>query len=149
TLLTGDRSVALAPAGVAPGADVGAVIRDSAQGVLVDADTVTVVGASTGGLALLAADGGERRWLVVDLAAPGVDLKTATALDGRAGVATMSLRGVAAVAVIDAPAEVVAARLVAGLAAQASGITRWALDTAVDYAKVRTQFGAPIGSFQA
>ncbi|KQS00994.1 acyl-CoA dehydrogenase [Williamsia sp. Leaf354] len=148
-LLTGDRSVALASAGVAPGAVVGAVLRDSAEGVLVDADAVRVVGASTDGLVLLAADGGERRWLVVDLAAPGVDLKTATALDGRAGVASLSLRGVAPVRVIETPAEVVAARLVAGLAAQASGITRWVLDTAVAYAKVRTQFGAPIGSFQA
>ncbi|MGJ0120321.1 acyl-CoA dehydrogenase [Williamsia sp. MIQD14] len=154
TLLTGDRSVALAPAGVAKGTEVGARSRDGADGVLVDADALTVVGATANGLALLAADAhdhadGPRRWLVVDLSAPGVDLKTATALDGRAGVASLSLRGVAAAAVIDTPAEVVAARLVAGFAAQASGITRWALDTAVAYAKVRTQFGAPIGSFQA
>lgn len=34
-------------------------------------------------------------------------------------------------------------------AAEAAGIARWCLDTAVDYAKVREQFGRQIGSFQA
>ncbi|MER7556314.1 acyl-CoA dehydrogenase [Nocardioides sp. NPDC126508] len=34
-------------------------------------------------------------------------------------------------------------------AAEASGIAQWCLTTAVEYAKVREQFGAPIGSFQA
>jgi alkylation response protein AidB-like acyl-CoA dehydrogenase len=39
--------------------------------------------------------------------------------------------------------------LVALAAAEASGVAQWCLDTAVAYAKVREQFGAPIGSFQA
>jgi alkylation response protein AidB-like acyl-CoA dehydrogenase len=34
-------------------------------------------------------------------------------------------------------------------AAEASGVARWCLDTAVEYAKVREQFGRQIGSFQA
>jgi 3-oxochol-4-en-24-oyl-CoA dehydrogenase len=33
--------------------------------------------------------------------------------------------------------------------AEAAGIARWCLDTAVDYAKIREQFDRPIGSFQA
>lgn len=49
---------------------------------------------------------------------------------------------------LDDPA-LVAGVLSATLAAYQSGVARWALDTAVEYAKVRTQFGAPIGSFQA
>lgn len=35
------------------------------------------------------------------------------------------------------------------LAAEASGVAAWCLDTAVDYARTRHQFGRPIGSFQA
>lgn len=34
-------------------------------------------------------------------------------------------------------------------AAEASGVARWCLDTAVDYAKTREQFGQRIGAFQA
>jgi alkylation response protein AidB-like acyl-CoA dehydrogenase len=34
-------------------------------------------------------------------------------------------------------------------AAEAAGIADWCLRTAVDYAKLRTQFGQPIGAFQA
>ncbi|MEV4316549.1 acyl-CoA dehydrogenase [Actinocrispum sp. NPDC049592] len=34
-------------------------------------------------------------------------------------------------------------------AAEAAGIARWCLRTATDYAKVREQFGKPIGSYQA
>ena len=45
--------------------------------------------------------------------------------------------------------EAVGRVLVALAAAEAAGVAQWCLDTAVEYAKVREQFGAPIGSFQA
>ena len=35
------------------------------------------------------------------------------------------------------------------LSAEAAGVARWATDTAADYAKIREQFGRPIGQFQA
>lgn len=46
-------------------------------------------------------------------------------------------------------AETVRRVLVTLAAAEAAGVAQWCLDTAVEYAKVREQFGAPIGSFQA
>ncbi len=45
-------------------------------------------------------------------------------------------------------ADVRALALVLG-AAESAGIARWCLETASDYAKVRVQFGRPIGQFQA
>src|SRR5271165_2364187 len=46
---------------------------------------------------------------------------------------------------------VVAARALIStlLSAEAVGVARWATDTASDYAKIREQFGRPIGQFQA
>jgi len=39
--------------------------------------------------------------------------------------------------------------LITFVAAEASGVAKWCLDTAVAYAKVREQFGKPIGAFQS
>jgi 3-oxochol-4-en-24-oyl-CoA dehydrogenase len=44
---------------------------------------------------------------------------------------------------------VVLATAVVLLAAEAAGIAAWCVETAVEYAKVREQFGQPIGGFQA
>ncbi|CPU46562.1 Probable acyl-CoA dehydrogenase FadE [Mycobacteroides abscessus] len=47
------------------------------------------------------------------------------------------------------PAAVIEDLSVVTLSAEAVGVARWALQTAVEYAKVREQFGKQIGSFQA
>jgi alkylation response protein AidB-like acyl-CoA dehydrogenase len=107
-----------------------------------------VLGASNtvrGGVLLLPA--GEQ-WLLVDTNSDGVQLEPLRAADFSRPLARVELSSAPAtvVEVAENRVEELAATL---LAAEAAGVTRWSLETAVDYAKVREQFGKPIGSFQA
>lgn len=100
-------------------------------------------GAVADGVLLLPAQGD---WLLVDALSDGVVVEPLRATDFS--------RPLARVVLADAPAIPVSGRRVEDLtatllAAEAAGVTRWALDTAVAHAKVREQFGRPIGSFQA
>ncbi|UXA06787.1 acyl-CoA dehydrogenase [Mycobacterium sp. SMC-2] len=103
-----------------------------------------VLGAADGAVVLLPAAG---TWLLVDTAGDGAQLEPLEATDFSRPLARVVLTSAPAT-VIDSPERVeeLAATV---LAAEAAGLTRWALDTAVAYAKVREQFGKPIGSFQA
>jgi 3-oxochol-4-en-24-oyl-CoA dehydrogenase len=104
-----------------------------------------VLGAAEGGVLLLPAGG---KWLLVDTAGEGVQIEPLQATDFSRPLARVVVTSAPATVVLESRRRVeeLAATV---LAAEAAGVTRWALDTAVDYAKVREQFGKPIGSFQA
>ncbi|MFI6305536.1 acyl-CoA dehydrogenase family protein [Amycolatopsis thailandensis] len=77
----------------------------------------------------------------------GVDIEECDPFDVSRPVGRVRCASARPEAVFDAlPVDAYAATLGA---AEAAGIARWCLRTAVEYAKVREQFGRPIGSFQA
>ena len=102
-----------------------------------------------GGLAdaVLVLPAGER-WIVVDAAADGVTVEPLEATDFSRPLARVRLDSAAATT-LDVTAERMVDLTATVLAAEAAGLARWMLSTATEYAKVREQFGKPIGSFQA
>ena len=102
-----------------------------------------------GGLAdgLLLVPAGDET-LLIDAASDGVSVEALHPTDFSRPLARVVLTSAPA-SVLDVPAERLADLAATVLSVEAAGITRWALDTAVAYAKVREQFGKPIGSFQA
>ncbi|MDA2889697.1 acyl-CoA dehydrogenase [Mycolicibacterium sp. BiH015] len=104
-----------------------------------------VLGADAAGLLLLPAG---QTWLLVDGAAPGVTIEPLQATDFSRPLARVVLEDAPAEE-LDVPAQRVVDLAATLLAAEAAGLARWLLNTATEYAKVREQFGKPIGSFQA
>jgi len=104
-----------------------------------------VLGAADGGVLLLPADG---NWLLVDTASEGVQIEPLRATDFSRPLARVVLKSAPATP-IGRSGQRVRDLAATVLAAEAAGVTRWSLETAVAYAKVREQFGKPIGSFQA
>jgi 3-oxochol-4-en-24-oyl-CoA dehydrogenase len=87
-------------------------------------------------------------WLLVDAGSDGVVVEPLKPTDFSRPMARVVLDSVAA-QVISVVPERVGDLSAAVMAAEAAGLARWTLHTATEYAKVREQFGKPIGSFQA
>jgi alkylation response protein AidB-like acyl-CoA dehydrogenase len=121
-------------------------------GVILDGTLGPVLGAGLAQLIVLPAGGaeGRERWYAVD--ADQLTISPLKSLDPTRGVATVSADHVVVgaereLAGLDrAAVRTVVAALVG---AECAGGAGWCLDTAAAYAKVREQFGRPIGQFQA
>ncbi len=145
TLLVADESVLEAlmsgerTAGVALTTDV------RLDGDRVSGTADHVLGADGAGLLVLPS--GEQV-VLIDATAAGVTVEPLPATDFSIPLARVVLDSAPAtvLAVSQQRFEDLAATV---LAAEAAGLARWALQTATEYAKVREQFGKPIGSFQA
>ncbi len=114
-----------------------------------------VLGLPTARLVLVPIDDGATTgWLVLDRESLGdaVSVEALPALDGTRALGQLSFAG--RVTVPARERVMLRDEDVRGLAqtlaaAESAGIARWCLYTASDYAKVRVQFGRPIGQFQA
>ena len=104
-----------------------------------------VLGADRVGVLVIEADG---RWLLVDGAADGVAVEPLKATDFSRPLARVTFDS-SPTELLDVSAQRGEDLTAAVLAAEAAGVARWTLETATEYAKVREQFGKPIGSFQA
>jgi 3-oxochol-4-en-24-oyl-CoA dehydrogenase len=89
-----------------------------------------------------------RQVVLIDAIGDGAAVEPLRATDFSRPLARVVFDSAPAV-VLDASAQHVTDLTATVLAAEVAGLARWTLETATEYAKVREQFGKPIGSFQA
>ena len=100
-------------------------------------------------------DGDGVVWAVLDreVLGAGIGGEALPGLDGTRAVGTLEFPAegctLAPDALLTVPDATVHGLALVLVAAESTGIARWCVETASDYAKVRVQFGRPIGQFQA
>lgn len=128
-------------------------VPDSDGGIVLNGEAGFAVGAAPGVSVLVSGDvAGETVWCLVDGESVGLTTEPISAVDRTTPLARVRCEQVrvAADRVINGVRPGLVLDLAAALAAaEAAGIAGWCLDTAVEYAKIREQFGKKIGSFQA
>jgi alkylation response protein AidB-like acyl-CoA dehydrogenase len=134
---------------------LGAESEDADGGLVVSGTLRPVLGAPLAALLVVPVrtGAGGRTWcvLAVDGSDPAVRVTPLASLDPtrRVGGVEVSSCPVPASRRLDLPDGRVERVVTALLAAEHAGGARWCLETATEYAKVRVQFGRPIGQFQA
>lgn len=127
--------------------------RSADGGLTLTGRTGPVLGGQEGVSLLVPADAGDGVvWCLVDGGADGLTHIAADSIDKSRAFGNVECSGVtvAANGVVEGVQDGLVRDLAATLAAaEASGVASWCLRTAVEYAKIREQFGKPIGSFQA
>ena len=149
-LVAGDTLDEDTPCGIALGEPV--VLSHNATDALeVTGTWETVLGADEQTALLLPVRSGDRElWCLLPAGTPGMTVEALEPLDPSTPLARVVCAGVAVPAGhIFEPPYAVGDLVAALIAAEAAGIAGWCLETAVDYAKVREQFGRKIGEFQA
>jgi alkylation response protein AidB-like acyl-CoA dehydrogenase len=137
-------------AGAVTAAGLRAVKSDA--GWLISGETAPVLGAASARILVLGAEAdGATVWFVLDAAHRGVEIAKADPVDLTRDVARVRLSGVHVTdeQLLDVDPDGVRDLAAALFAAEAAGVARWCQQSGLAYAKVREQFGAAIGSFQA
>ncbi|EME23976.1 acyl-CoA dehydrogenase [Rhodococcus triatomae] len=140
------------PVGVALGGNVTATVGPDGS-LLLDGSAGHALGAAPDlGVLLSATRGDELVWCLVEAGTDGLVVEAVQNVDVSVPLATVTCDGLRVPGdrvLADVPAGRVRDLAATLVAAEAAGVAGWCLTTAVEYAKIREQFGKPIGSFQA
>ncbi|NUP25117.1 MAG: acyl-CoA dehydrogenase, partial [Nocardia sp.] len=128
----------------------GITVDGSGGDPLLSGETGLVLGAASAQLFVVAAAAGaDIRWFVVDRTAVGIEVEVKDGADLGRDIGVVRFTSVSGGVPVALDTDRSAAVAVALSAVEAAGVIGWCSETATAYVKSRTQFGRPIGAFQA